>query len=164
MTAIVPPPLLHVGQAALNAGAPDLRIAALAAMAFAGAAAAIWWPALPSAAALLRRRIWLSLGRRLVIVMVALAVLPAILPYDHLFAAPHMDGGADESIHVSHCHVSPGTCSDAPLASGLGQLLFSEPLVIVPAMLAIVLMSSAVILQGVYPQPEIRPPVLRVAL
>ena len=163
MTDSVPLPLQHVGQAALNAGTPDLRIAALAITAFALAATVIWWPLLPARARIMRRRFWQGVAKRLVALMVVAAVLPAILPYDHIFASAHVDSDAHEAAHVSHCHVSPGTCSDAPVASGLGQFLLSEPLVIVPAMLAIVLLSSAAILRPVYRRPETRPPVLRAA-
>jgi hypothetical protein len=160
----MPLPLQHVGQAALNSGMPDPRIAALAIVAFLVAAAVIWWPLLPARARLMRRRFWQTIAKRLVALMVVAAVLPAVLPYDHLFAGAHVDGDAHEAVHVSHCHVSPGTCSDAPVASGLGQFLLSEPLVIVPAMLAIVLLSSVAILRPVYTRPETPPPLLRIAL
>ncbi len=159
----VPLPPLHIGRAALDAGAPDLRAVAIALAAFAVAAVLIWVPALPSGA-VLRRRVWLSLGKKFVVVMVALAVLPAVLPYDHLFAPAHADGGADAAVHASHCHASPGTCSDAPLASGLGQFLFSEPLVVAPAMLTLVLLAVGVTLHGVYRRPETPPPMLRASV
>lgn len=159
----VPLSPLHIGRAALDAGAPDLRVVAVALAALAVATVLIWAPALPSGA-VLRRRVWLSLGTKLVVVMVALAVLPAILPYDHLFGPAHADGGADKAVHVSHCHASPGTCSDAPLASGLGQFLFSEPLVVAPAMLTIVLLAAGVTLHGVYRRPETPPPLFGAAV
>jgi len=160
MTAILALPLLHAGPASLRSSFFDLRAAGMAAAAFALATATIWgWPA-PARAALLRRRLWLRLGRRTACVMVALALLPAILPYDHLLPGAHLDDAAGEAVHASHCHVSPGTCSDVPLASGLGEFLFSEPLVLIPAMLAVVLLASSVVLRGFAPRPEVRPPML----
>jgi hypothetical protein len=31
-------------------------------------------------------------------------------------------------VHVQHCHISPSTCSEQPIPTGPGQMLFSEPL------------------------------------
>jgi len=70
--------------------------------------------------------------RRIAIVMTALALLPAVLPYDHLLPGLHIEDQAEESVHASHCHVEPGSCSDVPLASGFGEFVFNEPLVAIP--------------------------------
>jgi len=156
MTALVP--LLHVGQTALRATAVDFRIAALSASVFVLVVAAIWQPAWPSAAAVVRRRFVRSIGRRMLFLFVVAAVLPAVLPYDHLIVPAHIEDGANESVHVAHCHVSPGTCSDAPMSAGLGQFLHAEPLVLVPSMLAILLLASAAAPRTTYRRPEPRPP------
>ncbi len=156
MTALVP--LLHVGQTALRATAVDSRIAAVSASVFVLVLAAIWQPAWPSAAAVVRRRFVRSIGRRLLSVLVVAAVLPAVLPYDHLIVPAHIEDGASEAVHVAHCHVSPGTCSDAPMSAGLGQFLHTEPLVLVPSMLAILLLASVATPRTTYRRPEPRPP------
>ena len=152
MTALVP--LLHVGQTALRATAVDFRIAALSASVFVLVVAAIWQPAWPSAAAVVRRRFVRSIGRR----MLFLFVVAAVLPYDHLIVPAHIEADAHEAVHVAHCHVSPGTCSDAPLSAGVGQFMHAEPLVLVPSMLAILLLASAVAPRTTYRRPEPRPP------
>ena len=156
MTALVP--LLHVGQTALRATAVDFRIAAVSASVFVFVLAAIWRPALPWSAAAVRRRFVRSIGRRLLFVFVVAAVLPAVLPYDHLIVPAHIEDDAHEAVHIAHCHVSPGTCSDAPMSAGLGQFLQTEPLVLVPAMLVILLLASAAAPRTTYQQPEPRPP------
>ncbi len=158
MAAIIALPLLHSDPLQLGSSFVDPRAAGSAAAAFAIVAAAIWSSVMPEHAALMQRRMWLRLGRRTACVMTALALLPAVLPYDHLLPGAHLDDAGGESVHASHCHLSPGTCSDAPLPSGLGEFLFSEPLVLSPAMLAVVLLSASVVLRGFVPRPELRPP------
>jgi hypothetical protein len=152
--------LLHTSPRAFASSSLDGRAIALALAALAFAAAFIWWSPQSDRATLLRVRTWSRLGRRIVGVMTALALLPAVLPYDHVLPGAHIDNAASEAVHASHCHVSPGTCSDVPLASGLGEFLFNEPLVLTPAMLAVVLLSSTIVLQGFAPLPELRPPEL----
>jgi hypothetical protein len=90
--------------------------------------------------------------------MTALALLPAVLPYDHLLPGLHIEEKADVALHTSHCHVAPGSCSDVPLASGFGEFVFNEPLVTIPAMLAVALFATALVLRGTAPRPEVRPP------
>lgn len=131
----------------------DARVAVAAALAFALAAALIWRPA-----ALARGAIWRRVARRTAIVMTALALLPAVVPYDHLLPGLQIDDKGDEAVHASHCHVSPGSCSDVPLASGFGEFVFNEPLVTIPAMLAVALFAAARVLRGTTPRPEVRPP------
>ena len=151
-------PLLHAAPVAVPAGALDMRVAAVAIMAFAAAAAIIWRPEAPVRAALRRTAMWRRLARRIAIVMTALALLPAVLPYDHLLPGLHVSDQADEDVHASHCHVSPGSCSDVPLASGIGEFVFNEPLVTIPAMLVVAVFSLAQVLRGTTPRPEERPP------
>ena len=74
----------------------------------------------------------------------------------------HDDDG-QEAVHVSHCHVSPGTCSDAPVTAGPGQLLHSQPLLVIPSLLAVMLIAAATVLTGLVLKPEIRPPLRTVA-
>jgi hypothetical protein len=149
-------PLLHVAQTAARVYALDGRILAFAMLAFVVSAALIWWPMVRRHAARARSR--RRIASAAMTAVVALALLPAVFPYDHLL--PHADAAGDDSeVHVAHCHVSPGTCSDLPLASGPGQFLATEPLVVVPAMLALVLFVAVPSLTGISPSPELRPPV-----
>ncbi len=151
-------PLLHASQASVATSALDARVAAMASLAFAVAAVMIWRPALPRRAALMRTTMWRRVAGRAAIVMTALALLPAVLPYDHLLPGLHIEDKADEAVHASHCHVAPGSCSDVPLASGFGEFVFNEPLVVLPAMLAVALFAAARVLRGTTPRPEVRPP------
>ena len=48
--------------------------------------------------------------------LVFFAVLPSVVPYDHLLPGLHHDdSAAAEEAHSTHCHVTPGSCADAPL-------------------------------------------------
>ncbi|MDP9236762.1 MAG: hypothetical protein M3P30_05090 [Chloroflexota bacterium] len=153
-----PIPLL---QAVARVTTLDARVVVAALIAFAAVAAALWLPA-PVARGFrrgLRRR---TIARSALALLVFLAVLPSVLPYDHLLPlAGHSDiGKADQAAHASHCHVSPGTCSDAPVTSGPGQLLMGDPLVATPAMLSILLLLTLPALAGITRRPEIRPPLV----
>ena len=106
----------------------------------------------------MRTAMWRRTARRVAVVMTALALLPAVLPYDHLLPGLHIEGDAEEAVHASHCHVAPGSCSDVPLASGLGEFVFNEPLVMIPAMLAVAIFATTQVLRGSTPRPEVRPP------
>jgi len=157
-------PILNAGQTALHVTSLDLRVTTLASFAFAVAMLIIWRPA-PGARAwyLLRRRQRRVLRRTVLTLLVVLAVLPSVLPYDHLLpGVAHADSEEQEAVHASHCHVSPGTCSDAPVTAGPGQLIFADPLLLVPAMLAILLVAISPAARGIVPRPDTRPP--RVAL
>jgi len=54
---------------------------------------------------------------------------------EHLFPIEH-HGGADEEardeehgdVHLQHCHVSRSSCSEQPIPSGPGQMLFADSL------------------------------------
>jgi hypothetical protein len=120
------------------------------------ALAALSWISRP----LMRRR--RTAARAALAALVFLAVLPSVFPYDHLLPGQLLFGAseAEESMHASHCHVSPATCSDAPITSGPGQLLFGTPMVVVPSMLAVLLMLTIPALAGITRRPEIRPPLL----
>jgi hypothetical protein len=91
-----------------------------------------------------------------VLALAVLAVLPSVVPYDHLLVQAH-DG--HEDVHAAHCHgTSPGSCADAPIPSGPGQMLTNEPLLAAPAMLSLLLLITVVPLAGVTRRPELRPP------
>ena len=149
--------LLHIAQTAVQVTAVAPALLGLAAAAMALALTAIWLPrprlrAVTSGCG--RRRI----GRSVLTALVFLALLPSVVPYDHLFTRDAHVGGESEAVHTTHCHVSPGTCSDAPISAGPGQLLMSDPLIVAPAMLAVLLIATGTVLIGVSVRPEIRPP------
>ena len=154
----MPLPLLHAAQALVATQTLDERLAAAAALAFAAAVALIWRPATAGRSWLTHGAMWRRIGWRAAVVMTALALLPAVLPYDHLLPGLHIEGEAEVSVHASHCHVGPGSCSDVPLASGFGEFVFNEPLVTIPAMLAVALLAATQVLHGTTPRPEVRPP------
>jgi hypothetical protein len=153
--------LLHIAQTAAQVSAVDPAALVAAAAAFTVAAIAIWLPCSPLSVRTLRSR----RGRRRVAsvtasALVFLALLPSVVPYDHLFVHDAHAATIDESVHASHCHVSPGTCSDAPVSSGPGQLLMSAPLVVTPAMLAVLITATATVLVGISFRPETPPPLI----
>ncbi|MDE3094956.1 MAG: hypothetical protein KGK07_03030 [Chloroflexota bacterium] len=149
-----PPFLLHVAQAATGVTAPDPGIVALAVLVLATVSIYLWAPRMSVQRLTRAPAMRASLG-----LLVFFAVLPSVVPYDHLLPGLHQDEtAAEEAVHAAHCHVSPGTCADAPLAAGPGQLLFTEPLVIAPAMLAILLTFAVPTLTGITTRPETRPP------
>ncbi len=132
-----------------------LRVAQTAVMALTALAVRLPRPALRALASRHGRR---RFSRGMATVLVFLALLPSVVPYDHLFAQDTHAAGESDAVHATHCHVSPGTCSDAPVSSGPGQLLLSEPLILAPAMLAILITATATVLVGISFRPEIRPP------
>jgi hypothetical protein len=150
--------LLHVTQTIVNVTTVDPMVVAVALAVLAVATAAIWLPrpGTPLRAFISRR----SRSHAVSLVATAFvffALLPSVVPYDHLFGDTHASV-EEESVHASHCHISPGTCSDAPVSSGPGQLLMSAPLVVTPAMLAVLITATATVLVGISFRPEIRPP------
>jgi hypothetical protein len=132
----------------------DGRVLAAGVAAFIAAAALIWAP---------RRRGRLSVrgrdlrqaGRGIVVALAFLAVVPSVLPYDHLVPSSHTE---HEDIHTAHCHGAPGACADAPVTSGPGQMLMGEPLTAVPSMLSLLLLVTVVPMIGLTRRPEPRPP------
>ena len=152
--------LLHIAQTAVRVTTVDPAILTAACVAFAIAAIAIWLPRSPlSVYALRHRRGRRRLASSAVTVLVFVALLPSNVPYDHhITGDTHHDAGESEEVHASHCHISPGTCSDAPMSAGLGQLLMSEPLAATPALFAVLMLAAASLLVGISFRPEIRPP------
>jgi hypothetical protein len=151
-------PLLHIANAPARATIIDVRVLVSALLLLLAVATAIWLRCETiSRGAIRRRRFWRSATRTTISALVFLALLPAVLPYDHLFLTD-AHAAADEAIHESHCHVSPGSCTDAPVTSGLGQLLLTDPLAVAPAMLAVLLVLPMLALRGISLKPNIRPP------
>jgi len=146
-------PLLHVVQSAAQTRVLDARVTAAAVVAFAISLAVIWRPD----RALRRRRTRRYAARAALSALVFLAMLPAVLPYDHLFF-PDAHAEGDEAVHVAHCHASPGNCSDVPMTSGPGQLLLGDPLILAPVMLALLVVVAEPVLRGITRRPELRPP------
>jgi hypothetical protein len=90
--------------------------------------------------------------------LVFFAVLPSVVPYDHLLPGGHVDNPAEDAVHAQHCHGSPASCADAPIAAGPGQLIFSDPLVIAPALFAVLIALTIPALSGISVRPLIQPP------
>lgn len=154
MTAYLP--LLHVAETVVRVTVLDGRVLLAGALLLAVATAAIWWPRRGGRASF-RGRDLRSAGRGVMVALAFFALLPSVVPYDHLLVAPH---AGHEDAHVLHCHGAPGECADAPIPAGPGQMLAAEPLIAVPAMLSLALLIAVVPLVGVTRRPELQPPVL----
>ncbi|MBI5288651.1 MAG: hypothetical protein HY873_06730 [Chloroflexi bacterium] len=153
-----PAMLLHIGNTATSWTTLDPYVFAVGFALFLVLAAIIWLPArLPRAA----RRALRAVAGPAAAVGVALAILPSVLPYDHLLPTAHAE--AQEEVHTTHCHINPGSCSDAPLSAGAGQFLMGEPLVVTPVLLAFLIVVSAPVLIGRNPLPALRPPLFAAA-
>jgi hypothetical protein len=120
-------PLLDTSSNALPAVSVDWGLVALAALVAAVVAVALCCgEPLRSRRQVLRA---LARGRLASALVLAFVVLPNALPLDHALSPAHRHmhpSQAEESVHASHCHVTPGSCSDVPLASGPGQFLHAE--------------------------------------
>lgn len=103
----------------------------------------------------MRRRRIEATFHGVMLVLTLLAVLPSIVPYDHLVVEAR---AGHEGSHSDHCHGTPGQCADAPIPSGPGQVLTSEPLIAMPAMLSLLVLVLTRALTGITRQPELRPP------
>jgi hypothetical protein len=148
-------PLLHLVESVRTVHEVNALAVAGGAALFVVATALIWAPA--ARPRLHTRRALRRVAPAAVWVLVAAALLPSLFPYDHLL--PHTEH-ADEhtSVHASHCHESPGTCADAPLPSGPGELLSSAPLLAAPGLVAIAVATAALALRGLTVRPRVRPP------
>lgn len=118
-------------------------------------AALIWAPTL---AQQFRRRALAAVALRLATVAAALAILPIVLPYDHLFPVDAHAAREEEAVHEAHCHVGLGSCADAPLTSGAGQFLSNEPLLPEPAFALLLMVLVTSVLVGRSVRPVLRPP------
>lgn len=147
----LPIPLLHT-VAAATAATVDPAVLLPACVAFAAAMFWLWSP---------RRISRRSRGNALRVtmsVLVFFAVLPSVVPYDHMLPGVHDDTPAAEAAHAQHCHGAPASCADAPIAAGPGQLIFSDPLVLTPALLAVLIALAIPALTGIAVRPLTRPP------
>lgn len=152
---MIPLPLLHA--VPMTARTIDDRLIALACVASAVALLWIWFP---GHARTIRRRIdRAGIARSMAMLMLLLAVLPLVVPVDHIFGHVDVTGPNESAIHAAHCHGSPGSCADAPLTSGPGQLLMSDPLLMSPAMLTVRMQTFAATLAGRTVLPDLRPPI-----
>jgi hypothetical protein len=144
--------LLHIGDTATAATFdPWLAVAGVLAL----LAATLWiWRR-----SKLVRRAARAAARGSVALVVAAAVLPSILPFDHL-GLPRLSEVGGETAHAAHCHLAPGSCSDAPVPAGLGQFLNSESPVVIPALTVIAILLLIPLLTGITTRPEIRPPLV----
>jgi hypothetical protein len=111
-----------------------------------------------------RRSTRRTLGRWVALLAVGLGLLPSVMPFDHLIPIPaeaHAAAAAHthpDAVHVSHCHLSPGTCSDAPVPAGPGQVLAAQPLLVVPALFAVLLVWQSRGWTARTVRPLLRPP------
>jgi hypothetical protein len=135
-------PLLHVASdTASRAMSVDWRVVAAGAVATLVVCAVAFAPRSPrrwvSGAG--RMRLSRRTRRRVALLVmqaaVVAAVLPSVLPYDHVLPSPGGGDAGERATHELHCHVSPATCSDAPLTSGPGQLVQSDALLVAPHLL-----------------------------
>ena len=151
-------PLLHAGDTLRSTIEVDRLATALGLLVFTFVGAWLWRAELHTAvASLAHRRPRRRLATIAFGVLVLLAMVPTILPYDHLFDGGHDDGHA--SVHAAHCHDStPGDCADAPVTSGPGQFIAADPLLVAPVMLSVLLIVAVPLLRGISQRPEIRPP------
>lgn len=146
---MMPAVLLHMAQdPAGTAPLGPLASGALAGGAgIAGGAAAAF--------ALLRRRLAMRFAAIAVSALALMAIAPSIFPYDHVFVTAEDEHRA---FHGSHCHNTPGSCADAPVTAGPGQILSTEPLLPVAPLVATLLILAVPLLYGITSRPEVRPP------
>ena len=149
-------PVLHAAQGAVETAPPLgawllLFAAAVCAGSVAGYISRNRRPALPGVRT--RRRATWAVAWTLTL----LAVVPSVIPYDHIIsAAGHDEGHA--AVHAAHCHESPAACADAPVTSGPGQMVDAAPLALPPAMLLLLMTLVLPTLVGITRRPMLRPP------
>lgn len=86
------------------------------------------------------------------------AFLLSAVPLDHIVA--HGQEAGTEHVHEMHCHGASGDCSDAPVSAGPGQFLLSDPLLVVPSLLAVLVLVLQPAMLGVPTRPRLRPPLV----
>ena len=149
-------PLLHVAQSAAEVATVNRPAIASALAVFAAALAAIWRPA-GTAYSLGPRRLRGRLFSAVAGIALFLAALPLVVPVDHILVTHAETAGHDE-VHTAHCHNSPGSCSELPLASGPGQFMAADPLTVAPAFMTVLLLAEIPAMHGLTLRPEVRPP------
>jgi hypothetical protein len=145
--------LLHIGNTAASWTTVNPWVVTVGLFLFLALTYAIWRPRLV-------HRVGRRVARPVAIVALSLAVLPSVLPFDHILPAtsPEAVASSTSAVHADHCHVGPGACADAPLAAGLGQFLAADPLVVTPALTLIAVLLIIPALAGVTMRPLTRPP------
>ena len=101
-----------------------------------------------------RRRVARGIGGALLF----LAILPAVVPYDHILLPHHDDSGQSSSVHQMHCHDTPGSCSDQPMTSGPGEFLFGSPLIVAPSLVSTLLATADARVTSFAEAPATPPP------
>jgi hypothetical protein len=148
-------PLLHAaGSVRAVYDVDPLAIAGGAALFVAATA----WAWAPRDGFLVRARTLRRFGRAIAVTLVVAALLPSLFPYDHLL---QRDAHASEHgpVHALHCHDTPGSCADAPLPAGPGELFAAAPLLTTPALISVAMAVAVVVLCGVTKRPPVPPPV-----
>jgi hypothetical protein len=155
--------LLHIGNTAAQWATWDPWVIGVGIALFLAVALFIWSPRAHGA---FRRRALRGIGVRIAACAAAVAIAPAIVPYDHLFPmeATTTQTQTGQEAHAQHCHGSPGSCSDAPLTSGSGQFLTSDPLLVEPALALMLLIVATPLLIGLTVRPAVRPPLNAAAI
>jgi hypothetical protein len=147
-------PLLHV--APITTSSVDQRLLVLTSLAAILFTWHLWFP--EQERGLRRHLVRAGAARVTMTALLLAAVSPSVVPFDHLFF--HSDNTpAEEAVHAAHCHVAPGSCADAPLSAGPGQLIFNTPLIVEPAMLSVSVHIGTATLAGRSVPPDLRPPV-----
>jgi len=148
---MAPTPVLHAGETVARLTV-DWRVLAVALVALVVALVIIWRPTrLRAPLHATRAR---SLARTAVCALALLAVLPSVLPYDHLI----LDVPAgDAETHAQHCH-GAGECSSGGASSVAAPFVEPESLLAAPALTSVLLLLLIAPLTGVTRRPEPRPP------
>jgi hypothetical protein len=151
-------PLLHVGDTVRTVFVIDQGAIVLGLLVFAVATAWIWRDEVVRALGpALERRFRQRALSVAAAALVLLAVAPTIFPYEHVLAVGHADGY--DLVHAIHCHDStPGDCAEAPVGSGPGQFISTDPLIVVPVMLAVIVIVATPVWTGINSRPLTRPP------
>ena len=151
-------PLLNAAQSAAKVAHLDRSLLASACAILGSAVTVTWRPQWRAAANVIRHR---GARRRfaagMMISLMFLAMLPSVLPLDHVVSRHQESQGHDE-VHAAHCHTSPGSCSEMPLQSGPGQFPVRDPLIVAPVLIVILLVMTFPLLFGFRHRPEVPPP------
>jgi hypothetical protein len=148
-------PFLHISDA-VPATSVDWDVVAVAALMAVSALILIWRPAVPLPRFAPTRRG--TLARRFGGILMALALVPAVLPFDHLWGPDGALSPGELASHASHCHVSPATCSDSPATGAALQALTNDALIVEPGFLPTELFTDPQLVHGRTISPLTPPP------
>lgn len=151
-------PILHAGpRAVADAATVDWRVVALGILALTGLL--LLGEIRPVRGASRRlRRYFAPSARLLPALVVMFVVFPNAVPIEHVIE--HDDSASVRSaefVHASHCHVSPGTCSDMPITAGPGGMLFTDLLLPSSHLTETIMSGSRLVIVGMT-QPPLTPP------